>query len=53
MYIHRNTLMYRLDKFNKMTGLDCSKFEIGMRVGIALLILQFIENKEPALLNKV
>ena len=53
LYIHRNTLMYRLDKFNKMTGLDCSKFEIGMRVGIALLILQFIENKEPALLNKV
>ena len=52
LYIHRNTLMYRLDKFNKMTGLDCSKFEIGMRVGIALLILQFIENKEPALLYK-
>lgn len=53
LYIHRNTLMYRLDKFNKMTGLDCSKFEVGMKVGIALLILQFIENKEPALLNKV
>jgi len=52
LYIHRNTLMYRLDKFNKMTGLDCSKFEIGMKVGIALLILQYIENKEPALLNK-
>ncbi len=53
LYIHRNTLMYRLDKFNKMTGLDCSKFEVGMKVGIALLILQFIENKEPAILNKV
>lgn len=53
LYIHRNTLMYRLEKFNKMTGMDCSKFGIGMRVGIALLILQFIENKEPALLNKV
>ena len=53
LYIHRNTLMYRLEKFNKMTGLDCSRFDVGMRVGIALLILQFIENKEPALLNKV
>lgn len=52
LYIHRNTLMYRLDKFNKMTGLDCSRFEVGMKVGIALLILQFIENKEPAMLNK-
>lgn len=55
LYIHRNTLMYRLEKFNKMTGLDCSKFEIGMRVGIALLILQFTENKESkesAVFNK-
>lgn len=53
LYIHRNTLMYRLEKFNKMTGLECSKFDVGMRIGIALLILQFIENKEPALLNKI
>ncbi len=53
LYIHRNTLMYRLDKFHKMTGLDCSKFGVGMKVGIALLILQFIENKEPARLNSV
>ena len=53
LYIHRNTLMYRLEKFNKMTGLDCSKFDVGMRIGIALLILQYIENKEPALLNKI
>ena len=42
-----------LEKFNKMTGLECSKFDVGMRIGIALLILQFIENKEPALLNKI
>lgn len=42
LYIHRNTLVYRLDKFNKMTGLDCTKFEDGMRVGIALLVLQYL-----------
>ena len=53
LYIHRNTLMYRLEKFTKMTGLDCSEFDISMRIGIALLILQYIENKEPALLNKI
>lgn len=53
LYIHRNTLMYRLEKFNKMTGLECSKFDVGMRIGVALLILQYIENKEPALLNKI
>lgn len=53
LYIHRNTLMYRLEKFSKMTGLDCSKFDVSMRIGMALLILQYIENKEPALLNKI
>lgn len=53
IYIHRNTLMYRLEKFNKMTGLDCSDFETGTRIAVALLILQYIKNKEPALLNKV
>ena len=53
IYIHRNTLMYRLEKFNKMTGLDCSDFETGTRISVALLILQYIKNKEPALLNKV
>ncbi len=53
LYIHRNTLMYRLDKFNKMTGLDCTGFDTGMKIGIALLILKFIENKEPSLLGKM
>ncbi len=42
LYIHRNTLVYRLDKFNKMTGLDCTKFEDGMKVGMALLVLQYL-----------
>jgi carbohydrate diacid regulator len=49
LYIHRNTLVYRLDKFNKMTGLDCTKFEDGMKVGMAMLVLQYlskIQNKD-------
>ena len=27
LYIHRNTLLYRLDKINKLTGYDLKKFE--------------------------
>lgn len=27
MYLHRNTLVYRIEKFNKLTGLDVQKFE--------------------------
>ena len=30
-----------------------SDFETGTRIAVALLILQYIKNKEPALLNKV
>ncbi|MGN0748560.1 MAG: helix-turn-helix domain-containing protein [Christensenellales bacterium] len=26
-YLHRNTLIYRIDKINKMIGLDLKKFE--------------------------
>ena len=33
LYIHRNTLMYRLEKFNKMTGLECSKFDVAAPCG--------------------
>ena len=46
LYIHRNTLVYRLDKFNKMTGLDCTKFEDGMKVGMALLVLQYMSKMQ-------
>lgn len=43
LYIHRNTLMYRLDKFNKMTKLDCTKFATGMQIAVAMRILQYLE----------
>ena len=29
LYIHRNTLVYRLDKLQKMTGLDLRNFTYG------------------------
>lgn len=43
LYIHRNTLIYRLDKFNKLTGLDCTLFEDGMLFRLALMILRYLE----------
>jgi len=43
MYIHRNTMIYRLEKFQKLTGQDCSDFAAGMRVRIALLVLKYLE----------
>lgn len=51
LYIHRNTLVYRLDKFNKLTNLDSTRFEEGMKIGIALMIMKYLEKRAPGELN--
>lgn len=51
LYIHRNTMMYRIEKFNRLTGLDCSQFNTGLRIRLAMMILQYLEKKEPGLLK--
>ncbi|MCR4999926.1 MAG: helix-turn-helix domain-containing protein [Lachnospiraceae bacterium] len=38
LYVHRNTLIYRIDKFEKQTGLDIRKFDDAMICKIGLLI---------------
>ncbi|PZE19294.1 PucR family transcriptional regulator [Paenibacillus xerothermodurans] len=38
LYIHRNTLLYRLDKFKQETGLDVRTFNDAVLVKIALLL---------------
>lgn len=38
LYIHRNTLLYRLDKFKNETGLDVRRFHHAVLVKIALLL---------------
>lgn len=47
LYVHRNTLIYRIDKFNKLTERDCTKFEDGMLIGVALLIMQYFVKMFP------
>ena len=44
LYIHRNTLIYRLDKIQKYTGYDLRSFNDAMIFKIAFLI--YIENKK-------
>lgn len=49
MYLHRNTLGYRLDKIMKTTGLDVKKFEDAMTFKIALMVsdhMRFIKSQE-------
>jgi hypothetical protein len=43
MYVHRNTINNRLEKFQKITGLNCFSFEDAVRARIALLMIRYME----------
>lgn len=42
LYIHRNTLVYRLDKLQKNTGLDLRVFEDAITFKIALMVVRYM-----------
>ncbi|WP_130807713.1 PucR family transcriptional regulator [Senegalia massiliensis] len=42
LYIHRNTLIYRLDKIKKHTGLDLRNFEHALKFKLILIFKSFI-----------
>lgn len=42
LYIHRNTLVYRLDKLEKLTGLDLRVFEDAITFKIALMVVEYM-----------
>ena len=42
MFIHRNTLVYRLDKLQKSTGLDLRIFEDSITFKIALMVVKYM-----------
>lgn len=39
LYVHRNTLVYRLERLEKMIGLDIRRFDDAMTFKIALMVL--------------
>ncbi|MCC8137705.1 MAG: helix-turn-helix domain-containing protein [Clostridiales bacterium] len=46
LYIHRNTLVYRLDKLQKQTGLDLRVFEDAITFKIALMVVKYMNYME-------
>jgi len=46
LYIHRNTLVYRLDKLQKQTGLDLRVFEDAITLKIALMVVKYMKYME-------
>ena len=49
LFVHRNTLVYRLEKIQKQTGLDVRVFEDALTFKIALMVadhVKFVRSKE-------
>ena len=43
LFIHRNTLVYRLDKLQKTVGLDLRVFDDAITFKIALMVVKYID----------
>ncbi len=46
LYIHRNTLVYRLDKIQKSTGLDLRVFDDAITFKIAMMVVEYMKYME-------
>ena len=45
LFVHRNTLVYRLDKIRKLTGLDLREFEHAITFKVALMVRKYLNSK--------
>ena len=45
LFVHRNTLVYRLDKIRKLTGLDLREFEHAITFKVALMVKKYLTSK--------
>lgn len=43
LYLHRNTLVYRLDKFHKTTGLDLRDFDDAVSCKMGMLLTEYLD----------
>ncbi len=45
LFVHRNTLVYRLEKIRKLTGLDLREFEHAITFKVALMVKKYLSSK--------
>ncbi len=45
LFVHRNTLVYRLEKIRKLTGLDLREFEHAITFKVALMVKRYLTTK--------
>ncbi|MCR5042399.1 MAG: helix-turn-helix domain-containing protein [Clostridia bacterium] len=46
LFVHRNTLVYRLEKIKKLTGLDLREFDYAIIFKVALMVKKYLESQE-------
>ena len=44
LFVHRNTLVYRLEKIRKLTGLDLREFEHAITFKVALMVQKYLKS---------
>ncbi len=44
LFVHRNTLVYRLEKIFKLTGLDLRKFDQAIVFKVAMMVYKYLES---------
>ncbi len=45
LFVHRNTLVYRLEKIRKLTGLDLREFEHAITFKVALMVKKYLTSR--------
>lgn len=46
LFVHRNTLVYRLEKIKKLTGLDLREFDDAIIFKVALMVKKYLASRE-------
>ena len=43
LFVHRNTLVYRLDKIQKLTGMDLRNFSDAIHFKVAMMVKRYLD----------
>ena len=46
LYVHRNTLVYRLDKIQRLTGLDLRIFDHAIVFKVAMMVKKYLDSTD-------
>ncbi len=48
LFVHRNTLVYRIEKLEKSCGLDVRKFDDALTFKIAMMVISYMKSLEKS-----